>query len=344
MGGGGKGGSSTTTQQLDPMLKPYVQFALEQGKQQFQERSKGIPQYQGETIAGFTPDTEKYFGGIRDLTAGVGKLGEAGEAAQQATAGLAGRPEFTATQFDPNRLTADQIREYMNPYQQQAIDSATAGIMRRQGEEAAKLRSRQAGAGALGGSRAAVESELQNREYRQLAADTEAKMLAEGFDRASAIAIGQQEAERKAALDSEQSRQFAEEAALGRGKFGLTASEQLARLGEAERDMETQRLEGLRGIGSMQQMLEQAQLDEDFKKFIEQRDLSKQELADYAAIAYGAPAGSQTKSKQPSSLLSTIGGLGMYALGSPWLGSAMGFMADGGVVDLERMMKERNRK
>ena len=343
MGGGKGGGSSTTTQQLDPMLKPYVKFALEQGKQQFQQRSQGVPQYEGETIAGFTPDTEQYFGGIRDLTAGTDKVGEAGQMAQGAAAGVAGRPEFAATQFDPNRLTADQIREYMNPYQQQAIDASMAGIQRRQGEEAAALRSRQAGARALGGSRAAIESELQNREYRQLAADTESKMLAEGFDRASAIAIGQQEAERKAAVDSEQSRQFAEEAAMGRGRFGLTASEQLARLGETERDMEVQRLEGLKGIGSMQQLLEQAQLDEDFKRFIEQRDLSKQELADYAAIAYGAPAGSQTTQKQPSSLMSTLGGLGMYALGSPWLGTALGFK-DGGVLDIERMMRERDRK
>ena len=342
--GGGKGGSSTTTQQLDPMLKPFVKFALQQGKQQFEQRSGGVPQYEGETIAGFTPDTEDYFGGIRNLTAGVGQMGQATNMTNQAAQSISGRPEFTGTQFDANRLTADQIREYMNPYQQQAIDSATAGIMRRQGEEAAGLRARQAGARALGGSRAAVESELQNREYRQLAADTESKMLAEGFDKATALAVGQQEAQRKAALDTEQSRQFAEEAALGRGNFGLTAAEQIANLGQAERDMEVQRLEGLKGIGSMQQAYQQAQYDEDFRNFIENRDRAKQELADYAAIAYGAPAGSQTTSKQPSSLMSTIGGLGMYALGSPWLGSAMGFMADGGVVGLERMMKERNRK
>jgi hypothetical protein len=343
MGGGKGGGSTTTTQQLDPMLKPYVKFALEEGKQQYKDRAGGVPQYGGETIAGFTPDTQGYFGGVRNLTAGVDQLGQAQQMTQDAAGQIAGRPEFTGTQFDPNRLTADQIREYMNPYQQQAIDASTAGIMRRQGEEAANLRARQAQSRALGGSRAAVESEIQNREYRQLAADTESKMLAEGFDRATALAVGQQEAQRKAALDTEQSRQFAEEAGLARGSFGLTAAEQIAGLGQAERDMEVQRLEGLKGIGSMQQALEQAQLDEEYKNFIEQRDRQKQELADYAAIAYGSPAGSQTTSKQPSSLGSTIAGLGMYALGSPWLGTALGF-ADGGLMDVQRMMMERNRK
>lgn len=337
------GGSSTTTQKLDPMLKPYVKFALEQGKQQFQERAGGVPQYEGETVAGFTPDTQGYFGGVRGLNAGLGSLGQAGQIAGSAAEGMAGRPEFQGTQFDPNRLTSAQIREYMNPYQQQAIDAATAGIMRRQGEEAAALRSRQAQAGALGGSRGAVESALQDREYRQLAADTEARMLSEGFDRATALAVGQQEAARKAQLDTEQSRQFAEEAALDRGRFGLSAAEQLARLGESERGMELQRLEGLKGIGSMQQAYEQALLDEEFRKFIEQRDIGKQELADFAAIAYGAPAGSQTTQSQPSSFGSTLTGLGMYALGSPWFGSMLGFK-DGGIMDIESLMKKRGGK
>lgn len=343
MGGGKGGGSTTTTQQLDPMLKPYVKFALEQGKKQFEQRSQGIPQYDRDRVAGFTPDTQSYFGGVRDLTAGVGQLGQAGEMTTGAAAGVAGRPEFEATQFNANRLSSNDIREYMNPYQQQAIDAAMAGIQRRQGEEAAALRTKQARAGALGGSRGAVESALQDREYRQLAADTEAKMLSEGFDRATALAVGQQEAARKAQLDTEQSRQFAEEAALDRSRFGLTAAEQLARLGEAERNMELQRLEGLKGIGSMQQAYEQALLDEDYRKFIENRDLAKQELADYAAIAYGAPAGSQTRQQQPSSFMSTLGGLGMYALGSPWFGSMLGFK-DGGIMDIERLMKERDDK
>lgn len=341
MGGGKGGGSSTTTQQLDPMLKPYVQFALQQGKQQYLQRKEGVPQYEGETVAGFTPDTQRYFGGIRDLTAGVGRLGEAGEMAGAAAGSVSGRPGFEGQQFDPNRLTGEQIREYLNPYQQQAIDAALGGIQRRQGEEAAALRTRQAAAGALGGSRGAIESELQNREYRQLAADTEAKMLAEGFDRATALAVGQQEAARKAALDTEQSRQFAEQAALERSQFGLTAAEQIAQLGEQERAMELQRLEGLRGIGAQQQAYEQALLDEELRKFIEQRDIAKKELADYAAIAYGAPAGSQTTQKQPSSFGSTIAGLGMYALGSPWFGSMLGFK-DGGVMDLDRIMRERD--
>lgn len=339
------GGSSTTTQKLDPTLAPFVKYALEQGKSQYEQRKGGVPQYQGPTIAGFTPDTEGYFGGIRDLTAGTETLGQAKDVAGAAAGQMAGRPEFQGTQFDPNRLTSNQIREYMNPYQQQAIDAAMAGIQRRQGEEAAQLRARQAGARALGGSRAAVESALQDREYRQLAADTEAKMLAEGFDKATALAVGQQAAQRQAAVDTEQSRQFAENAALDRAQYGLTAADALARLGQTERQFETQRLEGLRGIGAMQQALEQARYDEAQKRFLENRDIAKNELADYAAIAYGAPGGQQTTTKQPSSFGSTIAGLGMYALGSPWFGSMLGFpAANGGLMDVERMMRERGRK
>jgi hypothetical protein len=327
------GGKSTTTTQLDPTVKPFVKYALEQGQQQYQQRKGGVPQYSGQTVAGFGPDVQSYFGGVRDLDAGVQGMQQAGQAVGQTLGGLQGMQGYEAAQFDPNRLNAQQIQEYMNPFQQQAIDAAVGGIQRRQGEEAAALRTRQAGAGALGNSRAAIESALQDREYRQLAADTEAKMLAEGFDRATALAVGQQQAERQAAIDTEQSRQFAQQSDLDRAAAELNAAQQMGLISQAERDMEIQRLEGLRGIGSQQQMYEQALLDEEYKRFIEERDRPKQELADYAAIAYGAPTGSQTSQSQPSSLGSTIAGLGMYALGSPWVGTALG-VKDGGIMDI----------
>jgi hypothetical protein len=213
-------------------------------------------------------------------------------------------------------VSAANIQEYMNPYQQQAIDAAMGGISRRQGEEAANLRTRQAGASALGGSRAAIESALQDREYRQLAADTEAKMLSEGYDKATAMATGQQAAAQQADRDTEQSRQFAENAAGEKAQYGLLASEQIANLGKTARDMETQRLDALRGIGSQQQALTQTELDTLYKQFIEGRDWDKNELADYAAIAYGAPRGSVTKESQSSSPLSSVLGSALYGVGS----------------------------
>ena len=310
------GGSTTTTQKLDPTIAPFVKYALGEGKSVY-EKSKGqYKPYGGDLVAGFTPDTESYFGGVRNLTAGTGEVDEATGMLRNAYGNYANAPNYQGAQFDPRRVSAANIEEYMNPFQRQAIDAATGGISRRQAEEAAALRTRQASKGALGGSRGAIESELQNREYRQLAADTEAKMLAEGYDKAVATAVGQQAAARQADADTEQSRQFAEKALSDKAQYGLLSSEQLANLGQMTRDMETQRLDALRSIGAQQQALTQTELDTLYKQYIEGRGWDKNQLADYAAIAYGAPRGSVTTQSQSSSPLSSVLGTALYGIGS----------------------------
>lgn len=312
----GGGGSTTTTQKLDPTVQPFIKYGLEEGKGTYQARKDNYQPYTGDLVAGFTPDTQEYFTGVRGLTAGTGEVNEATGMLRDAYGNYANAPNYQGAQFDPRRVSAADIEEYMNPFQRQAIDAATGGISRRQAEEAANLRTRQASKGALGGSRGAIEAELQNREYRQLAADTEAKMLAEGYDKATAMATGQQAAAQQADRDTEQSRQFAESAAGKKAEYGLLSSEQLANLGKMGRDMETQRLDALRSIGSQQQALTQTELDTLYKQYIEGRDWDKNELADYVAIAYGAPRGSVTTQSQSSSPLSSVLGSALYGIGS----------------------------
>lgn len=317
MGGGGKGGgSSTTTTQLDPMLKPYVKFALEQGKKQYLQRAGDYQPYEGETVAGFTPDTQGYFTGVRNLTAGVPGTQQAAGMATGAAQQAMERPQYQAGQFGVGNLTSEQINQYMNPYTENVINTQLAGMQKRAGEQAAALRSRQASAGALGGSRGAVESVLADRESQALMAETEAKLRAAGYDDATATALAQQERQLQAQRDEEASRQFAEQAGLARGEYGLTAAGRIAQLAQQERDMEAQRLEALRGIGTQQQLLSQAELDDLYKRYLEERDWAKNELADYASIAYGAPAGSTSKASQSYNPWSTIGGLAMYGIGS----------------------------
>ncbi len=313
---GGQPSSTTTTQKLDKNIAPYVKYALSEGKDIYNKAKGQYQPYGGDLVAGFTPDTQNYFGGVRNLTAGTGQIDEATGMARQASGDYMGMPAYQGAQFDPNRLTGADIQEYMSPYQQQAIDAATGGIGRRQAEEAAQLRTRQAAGKALGGSRAAIETALQDREYRQLAADTEAKMLSEGYDKATATAMAQQAAEARAAQDTEQSRQFAEDAAGQKAQYGLLASEQMANLGKAARDMEAQRLEALRGIGAQQQALTQSELDTLYKQYVEGRDWDKNQLADFAAIAYGAPHGQTTTQSQSSSPMSSVLGSALYGVGS----------------------------
>jgi hypothetical protein len=298
------------------MLKPYVKFALEQGKQQYNDRAGGYKPYGGQTVAGFTPDTQDYFGGVRNLTAGKQGTAEAQTMASNAANATMARPEYGAGQFGVGNLTSDQINQYMNPYTENVINTQLGGMQKRAGENAAALRTRQASAGALGGSRGAVESVLADRESQSLMAETEAKLRAQGYDAATSTALAQQERQLQAQRDAESSRQFAENAGMARGQYGLTAAGRIADLAAQERDMETQRLEALRGIGTQQQLMSQAEMDDLYKRYIEERDWDKNELADYASIAYGAPAGSTSKTSQSMSPWSTLGGLAMYGIGS----------------------------
>lgn len=317
MGGSSKGGGgSTTKQQLDPMLKPYVEFALKEGKSQYQDRVSGYQPYSGQTVAGFSPDTQNYFSGVRDLTAGTQGVQQAQDIAGQAASGVAGLPAFQAGQFGGVPLGQAQIEAYQNPFTQDVINAQMQSMQQRAGEEAAALRTRQAGARALGGSRAAVESALQDRFANQQMAETEAALRSSGYQQALAAAQEQQARELQAQRDAEQSRQFAENAGLARGEFGLSSAARIAALAQAERDMETQRLDALKSIGTQQQALTQAELDDAYKRYLEGRDWQKNELADYAAIAYGAPAGSTQKTTQSVDPWSTIGGLAMYGIGT----------------------------
>ena len=339
----GGGGSTTTKQQLDPMLKPYVEYALQQGKQQYQTSTSGYKPYSGQTVAGFTPDTQAYFAGVRGLSPTNANMQAASRAANEAGTGYLGSAaNYDPTRFSGNVVSGEDISRYMNPYTEDVIKRQMTSMGQQRDEAAAALRTRQAGAGALGGSRAAVESVLANQKYNQTMADTEAQLRMAGYDRATSTALAQQQALNQAARDEEQSKQFGatfeERAAADRAQFGLEKATKLAQMSESERAQEIERLNMLKGIGTQQQLLQQAQLEDAYKRFIEARDWNKNQLADYAAIAYGAPHGSTQTTSQSFSPWSMLGGLAMYGLGGGFFG-----LADGGVISLEKMMKDQKK-
>lgn len=405
---GGGSRSQTVTQQLDPMLKPFIQYALGQAIGQYQQRTglpvsggvfggsggsgisaipsvaspvsklvstaqeiatrnregkrestnpgrsrayspserfggvfadggilalkkggeattdygtmipagpSGYQKYTGDLVAGFTPDTQDYFSGVRSSTAGQGAMNQAQTALQGAGAGYTDAPAYTTGKFSPGQITQEAIQSGMNPFQEEVINRQMGRMGLEAAEQAASLRARQAARNALGGSRGAVESALQARSAGQTMADTEAALRLAGYNQARTAAELQQQRQMEAAQNEEASRQFAENAAAGRAGFGLNVSDALRNLSAAQQEQEATRLEGLKSIGAQQQALNQALLDTEYKQYLEGRDWNKNELADFAAIAYGAPHGStQTTSAQGSS--SSILGPIMYGVGS----------------------------
>lgn len=129
--------------------------------------------------------------GAQNITAAAGASGASTTSAQQAaqsaaqfgqnvaTTGLAGLSGASA------QYTPTSVSDFMNPYQTEAIDAALGDIAR-QGEIQAKgLRSKAVGAGAFGGSRAAIEERELGRNILQQEANTAAQMRAAGYESAA---------------------------------------------------------------------------------------------------------------------------------------------------------------
>jgi hypothetical protein len=313
---GGGGGSTKTTTTIDPFLKPYVKDVLEQAKKIYNQPM--APQTDPTKLIAKPGETmQQYKQGASNITAGTDTLGKAQAGIEKTAAGVAALPAYEGAKFDPRVLTSNQIREYMNPYQQQVIDTAMADEARRAGQERADLTARQANIRSLGGSRGSVESAILQDNQARRAATLEAELLNKGYDAASALALSQQKAQAEADAQTEASRQFAEGANMDRSKFGLQAASQLSDAAARERDMEIQRLQGLKDVGVMDQALEQRLLDlrEAQKQYAE--NYQKLQLSDLAAMVYGAPAGSQTtQSGGGQSFGTSLMGAALYGLGS----------------------------
>lgn len=275
----------------------------------------GYQKYTGDLVAGFTPDTEAYFSGVRGSTAGQPAMAQAETALQGAGAGYTNAPAYSAGQFSPGQITQEAIQAGMNPFQEDVINRQMGRMGLEAAEQAAALRARQGARSALGGSRGAVESALQARSAGQTMADTEAALRMAGYNQARTAAELQQQRQMEAAQSEEASRQFAENAAAGRAGFGITQGTALQGLSAAQQQQEGARLEGLKNIGAQQQALEQAMLDTEYKQYLEGRDWNKNELADFAAIAYGAPHGSTQTSTSEASSSGVLGPI-MYGVGS----------------------------
>lgn len=363
MGSSGKSGGSTKVQSTPAKyIMPYLTGkggasgttgVLPEAEKQYKARVAGYQPYTGDLVANFGQDTQDYFTGVRNLDAGTADMASAVQGTKDAGLGYLGTGgTYSPTTFTGNVLTGEDISKYMNPYTEDVISRQMASMGKQRDEAAAGLRANQAVSGALGGSRAAVEKVLQNQKYNTLMADKEAELRMAGYDRATATALAQQTALNQAARDTEQSQQFGatfeEQAAADRAKYGLTQAEQLGRMSEAEREQEMQRLNALKGIGTMQTAENQAELDAAYKQFLEGRDWNANELARYAQLIYGAPQGQTQTSSQSMSPWSNVLGAGMFMAGLPTasggslLGSMFGF-ADGGILDIERMQKDEQK-
>ena len=296
---------TTTTQNVVPttpsQMKPYVDQVLQDSQALYERRlGQGYQPYQGQTIAGFTPEEVASQEGLKGLIGTQAPL-------QQEALNLA---RGTDREF-----TADTAQQYMSPYLRTALDAQKAQAQRQyESVQQPKFEAAAVAAGGMSGlgSRAAVQAAEMDSNQQRMLADIEAAGQQQAYESASQLFQDQTNRERQAASQIST-------AAPNIYKANIQDMGLLSQIGEDKRG------------------LAQGVLDEAYSKYIEQEQFPEQQLARYQSSIYGSPllkqpSYSNTTSKTaggPSTGKTLLGlGAGIMGFGG---GNSLGSSLMGGV-------------
>jgi len=184
---------------------------------------------------------------------------------------------------------------YMSPYMEAVIKNQKSGLMSDFDKGRAKRADRALRSSAFGGSRAAVQEGVAQKDLmtKLLGVETE----------------GRQKAYEDAL------RQYNLEQERYRGDLGdiMTGSKDLIAMGEASSSDAYRQLNELEELGFAEQKREQLELDQDYRDFLTDRDYSKEQLEYLSNLIRGIPMGSSEQKFVSSDPLARIIGAGVTA-------------------------------
>ena len=297
--GSSKSQPSTSTviqsQKLPPEIAPAVKKVVDEAEAIYDaEKAAGYIPYEGATLAPFTAEEE---------------------AAQAGLAGLVGTQQpfidesLGLTRAQTQAFTPEIAQQFMSPYQRAVTDiekREAQRVFERDVQPALEAQAIQQGGGMSGrGTRAGIQASEAQRNQSQLLADIEAKGLQSAFQDA------------RSSFEQQKAREANAAAAIGRAgaetfKSGLAEQGVLQTVGEEKRD------------------LAQSALDEEYFKFLEEREFPQQRLSEYSGFVYGNPLNripTQTRTETGTPFQPSFGrqllGIGS-TLGSSFLGSNAG--------------------
>ena len=281
--GSSKSRPSTQTvvqsQKLPAEIAPAVKKVVDEAEAIYDaEKARGYVPYEGATIAPFTAQEEQ---------------------AMQGIAGLVGTQKpfidesLGITRQQTQAFTPEVAEQFMSPYQRAVTDIEKREAQRVfEREVMPRLEAQAVQAGGMSGlgTRAALEAAEAQRNQSQLLADIETRGLQAAFQDA------------RSAFEQQKAREAGAAAAIGRAgaetfKSGLAEQGALQAVGEQRRD------------------LAQSALDEEYFKFLEEREFPQQRLAEYSGFVYGNPL-----TRIPSSTTNTTGTAFQPSFGRQLLG------------------------
>ena len=339
MGGSSGGGTQTVKTELDPTVKPYVDYGLSEsqrlyqagpmefypgqtyvgpsqmtqtGMQAAQQRAMaGSPLTQGaqQTVGALQTATNPALGGFADVYERAGSNPAMGMTQQTAQGGYLGGNPFFQGAFQPAARAAQDKFE-------QSIRSI--------GSQASK--SGRYGSGAMG--------QLQDRssgQFAQALTDTAGQLAYGNYDAERRL---QEQAIQNVGNISTQGLETQLQAASGLGQTAASDYQRQLQASTASPDMAAQDyadIQRLIDLGQMQEGYQEMALGDAMNRFNFAQAAPSANLQSYLSAAFGSPMGQQVSQpiyrNQAGSAIS--GGLAGYGLGGGPLGAGVGALAGG---------------
>ena len=305
----GKGGSapppppsSTTTRQVPeyaPEQREYIEDIFGKSQELYEQRSEeGFTPFPGQQLAPFAAQETEAFGGIESLARGPGAAPAFGIARNAALGAAA-------------PITAGEVQQGMNPYQQGVTDIGKREAVRQyQRGPQAQLRSGAVEAGGLRGARRFIEEGEGQRNLNQQLADLQTMGSQQAFQQSMA------------------------EAAAARGRLANLAT-QMPSIGMGAYNQQMQQLGQLGGVGEAYRSRDQAAIGLAQDQFQQEQMFPEETLATYLRFITNAPSpsGFQRTTQAPGiagpGTMQQLAGLGLSGAAT---GKAFGLFSRGGAV------------
>ena len=291
--------AGVVSQQLPEQIAPYYEKLLKEAEALYKQKMEaGAPTYEGKTIAGFTPEQEQLFTGLQGLQGTQAPKFAEAEALTRGTA---------------QKITPDEVQEYMNPYQQAVVDIEKREAQKQyESTVVPQLAAQAAATGGFGGSRQAILEGMASEANQRLLGDIQAKGSAQAYQDAMTN-IGAQ-----------------------RQREGAAAG-QLAQLAPAGFQAQAQELGAIGKVGDVKQQQAQLALDEAYKQYMQEQQFPSESLKEYQSYVQSFPNIPTQITRQPAQqgpgLAQSLLGLGTTALGTY---GAFGGFSPGGFMGMKQ--------
>ena len=187
------------------------------------------------------------------------------------------------------------MQQYMNPYQEAVIQSTLADLGEAYGQQERGMAARAIGAGAFGGSREGIERALSRDRFLDQIVDTSSRLRQAGFE-------------------------------SGAQRF---AADRAAQLGSAQAELSglAGAAAGLGSAGALERGIDQANLTEAYRDFIEERDFEGGQVRSMIGALAGAPI--RTYGEERSAMVGTpVGAPSPFAQIAGAAGALAPFVSD----------------